>query len=145
MPSLIVSLEDDKDELRRRIYAVLRHHRIDPAVIRGWLFLAAPKGLKVAEIRDGLPQAGALESLIRNAITTHNLDIVSLDPFIKSHSVEENGNNAIDYVCTLLVSIAIDLDCAVDLPHHASKGAATPGDANRGRGASAMKDAARYD
>jgi hypothetical protein len=114
---------------------------VDP--LSGCLFLAAPKGLKVAEIRDGSPQAGALETLIRNAITTYQLDIVSLDPFIKSHSVEENGNNAIDYVCTLLVSIAIDLNCAVDLPHHASKGVATPGDANRGRGASSMKDAAR--
>jgi hypothetical protein len=30
---LIVSLEDDRDELRRRVYAVLRHHQINPSSV----------------------------------------------------------------------------------------------------------------
>jgi hypothetical protein len=41
------------------------------------------------------------------------------------------------------VCIAIDLDCAVDFPHHTNKGTTTAGDANKARGASSMKDAAR--
>jgi hypothetical protein len=41
---LIVSLEDDKDELRRRVYAVLKYHGISPSEVKGWLYLWAPKG-----------------------------------------------------------------------------------------------------
>lgn len=140
---LIVSLEDDRDELRRRVYAVLRHHGLTPADVRGWLFLAAPKGLRLAEMRDGAPVAGELETLLRSAIQHHKVDIVSIDPFIKSHGLVENDNGAIDFVCTLLAKIAIEFNCAVDLPHHTKKGTGGAGDADRGRGASSMKDAAR--
>ena len=140
---LIVSLEDDKDELRRRVYAVMRRYGIAPADVRGWLYLAAPKGLKLAELRDGSPQIGALEELLRRAITDLRLDLVSLDPFIKTHSLEENSNSAIDFVCVLLAKLAIECNCAVDAPHHTRKGGSGAGNADSGRGASAMKDAAR--
>jgi hypothetical protein len=73
----------------------------------------------------------------------HDIDVVSLDPFVKSHSVEENANNAVDFVAGILAGIATENNCAVDAPHHISKGLADPGNANRGRGASAFKDAAR--
>ena len=140
---LVLSLEDDKDELRRRVHAVLRHHNITTTEVRGWLFLSAPKGLRLAEMKDGTPAAGALEGLLRNAVIRRNIDAVSLDPFVKSHGLEENSNGAIDFVCTLLAKIAIDHNLAVDLPHHTKKGIGGPGDADRSRGASAMKDAAR--
>jgi AAA domain len=140
---LIVSLEDDKDELRRRVYAVLRHHGLRAADVKGWLFLAAPKGLRLAEMIEGAPEPAALATLLENAIETKHIDVVSLDPFVKSHGMEENSNNAIDCVCTILSKIAIEHDCAIDVPHHTKKGAAAPGDSDRGRGASAMKDAAR--
>lgn len=141
---LIVSFEDDRDELRRRVLAVLRHHHVHPEDLSGWLFLAAPKGLRLAEMGLDGPQAGELDAMLRGEIEARKIDVVSLDPFVKTHGLEENSNNAVDYVCGLLAAIAIDLNCAVDLPHHTSKGiAATAGDANRGRGATAMKDAAR--
>jgi hypothetical protein len=140
---LIISLEDDEKELYRRVYAVLRHHGITPAQVKGWLFLAAPKGLKLAKMANGTPYASDLEKLIRKAVTEHKLDIVSLDPFVKAHSLEENSNNAIDFVSDLLATIAIKYDCAVDAPHHTKKGANTPGDAGSGRGASSHVDAGR--
>ncbi len=43
----------------------------------------------------------------------------------------------------MLTDLSSKYDIAVDAPHHTSKGAADPGNANRGRGASAMKDGAR--
>ena len=141
---LIVSLEDDRDELRRRVYAVMRHHRISPRDVKGCLFLAAPKGLRLAEMKDGAAMQGQLHELLDVAIGQHKIDVVSLDPFIKSHGLDENSNGAIDYVCTTLAKLAIEHDCAIDLPHHTRKGAAGgAGDADRSRGASAMKDAAR--
>lgn len=140
---LIVSLEDDDNELRRRVYAVLRHYNIDRAEIKGWLFLSAPKGIRLAEMSDGNPVVGGFETMLRDTISERNIDLVSIDPFVKSHGLDENNNNAIDFVCTLLAKIAIDLDCAIDTPHHTKKGIGTAGDAGRGRGASSMNDAAR--
>jgi AAA domain len=141
---LVVSLEDDADELRRRVYAVMRHHGITPEQLKGWLFLSAPKGLRLAEVKDGSRANGQLKELLNSAIENLKIDVVSLDPFIKTHGLEENSNDAIDYVCTLLAKMAIEHDCAVDLPHHTKKGlGGGAGDADRGRGASSMKDAAR--
>ena len=141
--ALILSFEDDRDELRRRVYAAMLKHGIKPDELRGWLFLAAPKGLKLAQMVDGSPQVGALKKMLRDAITTLKLDIVCLDPFVKTHAMNENDNNAIDFVCGLLTEIGIDLDCAMDVPHHTNKGLAAAGDANKGRGATSAKDAAR--
>ncbi|WP_419693200.1 AAA family ATPase [Mesorhizobium muleiense] len=41
---LLISLEDDKDELRRRVKAAQMHHGISDSDLKGWLFLAAPGG-----------------------------------------------------------------------------------------------------
>jgi hypothetical protein len=141
---LFLSLEDSRDELRRRVYAALRYYNIEPADMRGWLFLAAPKGIRLAEMKDGAPEVGPLKEYLEDAIKTLKLDMIALDPFVKTHGVGENDNNAIDFVCDLLATIAIEQDIACDSPHHTNKAfGATPGDANRGRGATAHKDAGR--
>jgi AAA domain len=111
--------------------------------VKGWLFYATPKGLKLAEIKDGSRQAGALETALRAAIERRRPDLLGLDPFVKLHALEENDNGAMDFVCDLLVKLAIEYDIAVDAPHHAKKGQLTPGDADSGRGASSMRDAGR--
>ena len=73
-----------------------------------------------------------------------NIDIIILDPFVKTHSVEENDNSRMDEVIQILTGLATEADIALDIPHHTSKGrAAAPGDADRGRGATAVKDGAR--
>src|SRR5262249_18485151 len=56
---------------------------------------------------------------------------------------EENDNGAMDFVCDLLATLAIEYDIAIDAPHHTKKGQLTPGDADSGRGASATRDAGR--
>jgi hypothetical protein len=140
---LIVSLEDDQDELRRRVLAARLHHGISAADVKGWLFLAAPKGFKLAEVRNGSRQIGILEKMLRKTIEKRRPDLVMLDPFIKLHALEENDNAAMDFVCDLLVRLAVGYDIAVDTPHHTKKGAIAAGDADTGRGASAARDAGR--
>ena len=71
------------------------------------------------------------------------IDLVSIDPFIKSHGVPENDNSAIDEVMNLLVQVGDKFNCAIDILHHARKGASQPGEADRSRGASATADAGR--
>lgn len=140
---LVVSMEDDKDELRRRILAARLHYGIKLEDLRGWLFCAAPKGVKLAECSKGTRQAGALETMLRKEIEKIRPDLVTLDPFVKLHSLEENDNGAMDFVCDLLVQLAIEYDIAIDAPHHTKKGQITAGDADAGRGASSARDAGR--
>ncbi|WP_051677320.1 AAA family ATPase [Bradyrhizobium sp. URHD0069] len=143
---LIVSLEDDADELKRRLRAACLHHGIERRELKGWLFLAAPGragGKIMTTDQHGRPVIGDLAAKLANTIKTRQIDIVSLDPFVKAHSVEENSNSLIDEVVQVLSDLAGEFDIAVDVPHHTSKGPADPGNPNRGRGASSMKDAGR--
>jgi len=140
---LFVSLEDDLVELQRRILAITKHHKISRKELKGRLFLWAPKGLRLAEMKDGTVTVGKLERDLRAMVDEHKIDVISLDPFVKSHGLQENDNNAVDYVCTLLTKLAIEKNCAIDALHHTRKGSSMAGNADSGRGASAMKDAAR--
>jgi hypothetical protein len=140
---LLLSFEDDDQELDRRIAAALKHHRVERNEIRGWLYIAAPKGVKLAEMQNGSRQIGQLEKLLREAIQRRRPDVIGLDPFVKIHALEENDNGAMDFVCDLLTKLAIEHDIAVDAPHHTKKGQLTPGDADNGRGGGSIRDAAR--
>jgi hypothetical protein len=143
---LIISLEDDIEELQRRMLAAMIHHGIDRADLKGWLFYAAPgaaAGKLMTVDRAGRALRGRLAASIEAAIIKHNIDLVAIDPFVKSHSVPENENSIIDEVAQVLTDLAARHNIAIDSPHHISKGPAEPGNANRGRGASAMVNAGR--
>jgi hypothetical protein len=140
---LLLSLEDDDDELRRRLEAAQMHYDILPDELDGWLFCATPKGIKLAEIKDGSRQAGQLDVMLREAIDRLQIDLVALDPFIKLHALEENDNGAMDFVCDLLVKLAIEKKIGIDAPHHTKKGQQVAGDPDAGRGASSARDAGR--
>jgi AAA domain/Bifunctional DNA primase/polymerase, N-terminal len=143
---LAISLEDDDRELKRRIRAARLYHHVEQDELKGWLFVASP-GRSAGKIltidKNGKLITAGLAERIEKVIQERRIDVVSLDPFIKSHAVSENDNNAIDAVVDILTELASKYDIAVDVPHHVSKGQADPGNANRGRGASAMKDACR--
>jgi hypothetical protein len=142
---LYVSLEDDKDEMRRRIKACCLHHGISTDELKDHLFVAAlANGPKLATTaKGGVIASGALAKMLAETAERRQIDLVILDPFIKSHGCDENDNNAIDFVTGMLADLAIRFNVAIDAPHHVSKGMIDPGNANRGRGASAFKDAAR--
>jgi hypothetical protein len=140
---LLLSLEDDDTELRRRLAAARIHHGIDPSELQDWLFCATPKGIKLADVKDGAKVAGPLEAMLRDSIKRRRIDLLGLDPFVKLHALEENDNGSMDFVCDLLVKLAIEFNIAVDVPHHTKKGQQTAGDADAGRGASAARDAGR--
>jgi len=86
---------------------------------------------------------GPLEQQLRDAIVRLKPDIISLDPFIKTHALAENDSGDMDFVCDLLATIAIEFGIAVDSPHHVHKGTLTPGDPDSGRGSTGIRDAGR--
>lgn len=141
---LIVSLEDDRSELERRVAAAMIHHNIKPDDLQDRLFLACPRGMKLLEMKDREVAAGALKGWLDDVIEHYKPDLAILDPFVKVHGLGENDNAMMDLVCDHLATLADQQDMAVDIPHHTRKGGAnTPGNADQGRGASAIKDATR--
>ena len=143
---LIVSLEDGRDELRRRLRAACLYHGIERSELKDWLFIEAlgrADGKLMTLDQYGRPALGVLAAKLERTIVARKIDLVILDPFIKAHALNENDNSGIDEVAQILTDMSIKLNIAVDVPHHMAKGPADPGNANRGRGASALKDALR--
>ena len=143
---LLVSLEDSTKELRRRVKACRIHHKVSKEDLKQHLILSCPgpDAGKLMEMDEkGRLALGALRAKLERTIIKHKIDIISLDPFVKAHAVGENDNNAIDKVVGVLTDLAHKHDLAVDVPHHVSKGAAEPGNAQKGRGATAFADGGR--
>jgi hypothetical protein len=141
---LVICLEDGKNELRRRLRAAMLHWGITSEDLRGWLFLWTPKGIRLMEINErGKLVLGELERQIRVQIKLYKIDLVGIDPFVKSHGAAENDNSAMDQVAGVLTGLAQEFDIASDVAHHTRKGPGDPGNADLGRGASAVKDAGR--
>jgi hypothetical protein len=143
---LVVSLEDSADELKRRILAARLHHNVSLEEVRGWLFLSAPgahAGKPLTLNQKGRAEIGTLGKALEDVITRRKIDLIALDLFIKTRAVTENDNNLIDQVAQILVDLAAKHALSVDVPHHVRKSTPEPGNADRGRGASAARDAAR--
>ena len=143
--------EDDSDELRRRLAAVLQHWSIPIEEIRGRIALnsGADRALMVARAaKDGsavrTPDVDALVERIR----ADAVGLLVVDPFAEVHAVEENDNARVREVAALFREVARRGDCAVLLIHHTSKPAAASSDAfagnqNAARGASSLTGVAR--
>ena len=143
--------EDDGDELRRRLAAVLQHWSILIEEVRGRVALnsGADRALMVARAaKDGsamrTPDVDALVERIR----AEAIGLLVVDPFAEVHAVEENDNARIREVAALFREVARRGDCAVLLIHHTSKPAAASSDAfagnqNAARGASSLTGVAR--
>jgi hypothetical protein len=141
---LIICLEDSKDELRRRLRAARLCYNITADEIQGWLRLWTPKGIRLMDLDEkGRLVSGELQQQLHRQIKRHKIDLVGIDPLIKSHGAPENDNKAMDIIAGVLASTAHEYDCATDIVHHMRKGPGAPGNADAGRGASAIKDAAR--
>jgi hypothetical protein len=121
------------------------HHGISKVDIHGHLFISAisRRDARLASVKGGELTAGKLGAALEQSIVRRKADAVFLDPFIKTHSVGENDNSAIDFVVEILSDIAIKDDCGLCAPHHTRKGPADPGNADIGRGAGSLKDAFR--
>jgi hypothetical protein len=139
--------EDPKDEIDRRVGAILKHFKISREKIEGWLFVDSFRDLPltIATLEKGamtFPDADAVTA----ALVAQHIDVLILDPFVKTHGVSENDNGEIELVARKLNDIAEAADCSIEAPQHIRK-ASNLGRAevtvDDGRGAGALKDAAR--
>lgn len=141
----IYNLEDPRVELLRRVKAALIGHDLKWRDIAGNLYLDSGRDrpLVIAKAtRDGgliaWPQVPDLIAEIK----AKGIRLLIVDPFVRSHRVEENYNDQIDFVAALWASIADAADCSILLVHHFKKGGVS-GDAGAFRGATALIDASR--
>lgn len=143
--------EDDGDELKRRLAAVLQHFKLSIDDIRDKLVLSsgADRPLIIAKAgRDGAvvrqPDVDAcIEFIKKNGIT-----VFIADPLAETHSVEENSNEQMKEVAMMYRDIARRAGCAVLLVHHTSKPQQASSDGHAGnmntaRGASSLLGVAR--
>jgi AAA domain/CHC2 zinc finger len=139
--------EDPADEIERRVGAILKHFKISREQIEGWLFVDSFRNqpLRVASLEKGeivFPDAEALTK----ALIESRIDVLILDPLVKTHGVSENDNAAIDSVARKFNDIAESADCSIELAHHVRKASnfrRSEVTADDGRGAGSLKDAAR--
>ena len=147
----IYNNEDDGDELKRRLAAVLQHWDIRLPEIRGWLALNSgadrPLLLARADRVGNVIRLPDVDTCIEH-IKAHGIGVFIVDPFVETHEVNENSNEQIKAVAVMFRDIARRGECAVMLVHHTAKppqGASDghAGNQNTARGASALVGVAR--
>lgn len=144
------NLEDETEEVEKIVHAFLKLWNIGPAEIDDRLFIngadsIGASGLKLAveENFGGFRiQRPVSEGLIEE-LKRLQIDYLDVDPFVSSHAVDENSNQAIDAVSKEWLRIAHEANCAIGLAHHLRKTTAAEFTAQDARGAGAMINAAR--
>ena len=138
--------EDPADELQRRIVASMIHHGLTPEDVAGHLFTDVGRQAPIilaTQTRRGTAIAKPVVEAVIEAIKTNQIDALVIDPFVKSHRVGENDNNAIDAVVSQWAAIADVTNCAIELLHHPRKTGGAEVTVEDGRGASALLSASR--
>jgi hypothetical protein len=137
--------EDPASEIELRIAAILQHFGVTAEEISDRLIIDVGRTLPI-ELVNGKVELTGDPAAITETMVKHKIDVLVLDPFVRTHSVSENDNVAINKVASCLKNIAEEANCSVALVHHVRKQASGAGaeiTADDGRGASSLKDAAR--
>jgi len=138
--------EDPVDEMERRIAATAIYYELSAGDIAGRLFVDSGREMEIVlatQTREGTAIAEPIVADMMRTIRTNRIDVVVIDPFVSSHRVTENDNNAIDRVAKTWGRIADETNCAVQLVHHVRKTNGAEISVEDGRGAVALLAAAR--
>ena len=142
----VMNLEDPLEEVERRVLAICLHFGIRPEEIEGRLFLDSGREISIVmatTTRNGTEIATPVVEALRDEIRAREIDVLVVDPFVKSHRVQENDNAAIDVVATAFAGVADATGCAIELVHHVRKGHGGEITVEDGRGAVALLSAVR--
>lgn len=126
--------------------AAVMHYELRPEEIEGRLFLDSGRETPIViarQTRDGAQIAEPVVEAVEQTILENGIGVFVVDPFVSSHEVTENDNNAINTVATVWAQIADETGCAIELVHHARKGQGGEVTVEDGRGASALLSKAR--
>jgi hypothetical protein len=142
----LINLEDDRNTMNKRVAAVMKHFKLKPSDIDGRLFMLGKEevAVRIAKSEHFAVQIVELQvqGLI-NIIRELKIDILSIDPFVLTHGVNENDNSAIRDVVKAYDRVAFEARCSVHLWHHNRKANGAETSTDSVRGASSFVDACR--
>lgn len=146
--TLIINVEDDLDEQRRRLAAARRIMQPNKDLLKGMIHLADDTmSIVVAkmDLHSKSVIATPLVAALRKFIIENNIDVVKVDPFAETFEGDENSNSEIKWAMKIWRDeIARPCNCAVYLVHHTVKYAnGGAGDANIIRGGGAIVNSTR--
>lgn len=143
----VFNAEDPRDEMERRIMAACIHYKLKPEDIEGHLFLDSGREqelvVAVEDKKAGVRMQQPIIEAVVDQINRYEIDVMIVDPFVSTHSVNENDNGAIDKVAKLWAQIADRTNCAIDIVHHLRKVADREATVEDARGAVSLIGAAR--
>ena len=140
------NLEDDRDELARQVTACGLQHGIGRADCEGRLFIDSGLDQRLCTAVEGERGLELIEPVYDNLkaeIESRGIDVLTVDPFVSSHEVDENANALIDKVAKRWKRLANETRCSIVLVHHTKKMGGREVKAEDSRGAVALINAAR--
>jgi len=149
-PVWLVSIEDDENELRRRLAAVLDHYGMSWGDLNERLHWTTFDNSRfVVAHRDRNGNLAVVEPLVDNVIAeARRIGAVAVivDPLVETHAANENSNEEMAVVLSAYRHIARGANCAVCVVHHTSKANAggTEGVNHMGRGAGSITASIRH-
>lgn len=141
---LVLSAEDDVDEIRRRVVVACQIMGLSLRDIAGWFYVRGAAGSihLVKRSGDGVIAPTPLWKEVRWMVRNHDIGLVIIDPAIKaSTGFNESDNSDMEAVQLRIRDVTKGADCALLMADHARKG--DGGGRDSTRGASAKVDDAR--
>jgi hypothetical protein len=147
----IFNLEDPKEELERRLAAIGKEKSIPLSELTN-VYYDTGRDTPLVMARETRQEVELDEELVQSLSTTikkKNIRLLVVDPFVRSHGVEENNNVKIDKVLLQFQRVATETGCAINLVHHTTKEkdkekpTGGPEDIDFARGASAFAGSLR--
>jgi RecA-family ATPase len=144
---VLINLEDSRNTIDKRLAALMRHYGITQDDIADRLIILAKGEVSIniaTELKSGeiVPNDMDIERLVQ-LMKSHNADVLSVDSFIRSHSVNENSNNNIQKVVGCYERVAAKARCAIHLWHHTRKNGGDKASVESVRGAGSFVDSCR--
>lgn len=140
------NLEDPREEIERRLHATAQRFNVKPEETGNRLYLDSGRDAPLiiaTETPNGVSIARPIVDDLIAEMTDRKVDVLIVDPFVSSHGVSENDNNAIDLVAREWNMIAERTGAAINLVHHVRKQNGAEATAESARGASALIGKAR--
>ncbi|MCW3477878.1 helicase RepA family protein, partial [Limobrevibacterium gyesilva] len=143
VPVWVMNLEDPQEEQDRRVAALMQLHAVPRDALAGRLFLHSGRSrrLTMAALDETQAIVHPDAAAVAAACRARGIGLVVVDPFVKSHRLDENSNAQMDAAATAWAEIAEATGAAILLVHHVRKGASA--DVDAARGAKSLTDAAR--
>lgn len=145
--SLIINVEDDIHEQRRRIAAARRVMKVDSDDLRGMVHIVTETDTIVVAGFDQARRmvAKPIVPVLVDYIRQHEIDVLIVDPFTETFEGDENDNSEVKWAMRVWRDeIARATGCVVYLVHHTTKHASHgAGDANVVRGGGSIVNSTR--